>query len=212
MSENYRIVLCDDHSVVREGLRNMIESEGGLKVVAECSNGVELLEYLRAEGADLVILDLSMPRFSGLELLDVLKPEFKNLKVLVLTMHKDRDYFQKAMNAGVDGYILKDDAFDDLMGAISSIRFGEKAYSADLQDRLDESAPESPEDPSLDILTRREAQILRMIASGKMNRDIGEVLGISVRTVEFHRANLMEKLRFRNATELVRFAVSRGIV
>ncbi len=232
-SRAYRIALTDDHALVREGLRRLLDGEEDFQVVLEADSGEDLLTQLKEIACDLVILDLSMPGQGGLNTLAALKRQFPEIRSLVLTMHNEPGYMQKARNAQADGYILKDEKFDTLIQAVRSIRKGNQVYSnrvdrdesADAADsaqpavpgeilsvrRSESRLPAAAGHGNLNLLTRREMQILRLIARGNMNKEIAAELGISKRTVEFHRANIMEKLNLRNLSELVRFAVTEGL-
>jgi len=183
-----------------------------MEVVGEAQNGKELLEKMASSHCDLVLLDLSMPEVNGLQALESIREKYPDVKVLVLTMHRDRNYFKEALTRGVSGYILKDDVFEKLIGAVRDIQAGRKAFSAEIQELIieDYSDAQKGRDKS-DVLTRREREILKYIAAGDMNKDIASKLNISVRTVEFHRANIMEKLEIKNVAGLVKFAISRGM-
>lgn len=225
----YRIALVDDHALVREGLRQLLAAEAQLEVVFEASSGEELLEQLRTHSCDLIILDLSMPGRGGLSTLRTVSRRYPQIQTLVLTMFNEPEYLRKAIEARASGYLLKDESFDSLSRAVAAIREGGSFYTervpldageiASLRaatDRLPaldrtEIRQAAPHRSSLELLTPREMQILRLIARGQMNKEIASDLGISKRTVEFHRANLMEKLSLRNLSELVRFAVAEGL-
>lgn len=228
LNSRYRIALTDDHTLVREGLRRLLDSEKDLEVVFEAASGEDLLSQLKKNTCDLVILDLSMPGRGGLSTLDALQSNFPEIRTLVLTMYNEPEYLQKAIDAHADGYILKDEKFETLIRAVRSIREGEKVYTDQIDQEEVSRKMETdsdlipvkksemrlsagPRHSNLSLLTRREMQILRLIARGNMNKEIAEELGISKRTVEFHRANIMEKLSLRNLSELVRFAVAEGL-
>ncbi len=208
----YEVLLADDHALVRTGLRKILETAQDIRIVGEASNGDELLEMLKHKSCELVILDLSMPGRNGLDVIKEMRRTHPDMNILVLTMHKEREYFTRAMVKNVKGYILKDDVYEKLLSAIREIRAGRKAYSAEIQERvMDEFANNRAHAPAVETLTRRENEILREIAAGKMNKTIAEELHISIRTVESHRANIMDKLGCRNVTELIKFAISAGI-
>ncbi|MCB1146043.1 MAG: response regulator transcription factor [Leptospiraceae bacterium] len=211
--ETVKIALADDHAILRSGLKNLISRENGLEVVAEASDGRELLERLETTHCDLVILDLSMPEMNGLQTLDIIRHRFPQVKTLILSMHREKEYFKQAVLKGADGYILKDDVFERLISAIQEIIAGRKSYSSELVTFLAEEylAGADPE-PSLELLTRRELEVLKSIASGMKNRDISDELNISIRTVETHRANIMQKLSISNTAGLVKFALDNRIL
>lgn len=199
----------------RLGLRKLLEEDSDLRVLDEAGDGQELLEKLHSHGTNcrLVITDLSMPRMSGLTAIESIHLRFPATRVLVLSMHKERDYIRKIMALGVDGYILKDDVFDKLVAAVKKILNGEKSFSDKLVNSLIEDYNTIREtDAPLEILTRREKEVLKLIAEGHMNKDIAGRLKISVRTVEAHRANLMDKLNIHNVQGLVKFALANGLI
>lgn len=212
-TQPYRIVICDDHKILRAGLKNLIGEVDDLQVVGEANNGRELLDLLDKHPPDLLILDLSMPEMTGLSALEEIRRKLPGLKVLVLTMHKEREYLRKAMKLGIDGYILKDDVFEKLILAIRDIQQGRKAISNDLISSFMEEYHVIREgEASLELLTRREREVLRFIAEGLTNREAAEKMDISVRTVEAHRARIMEKLQINSVAGLVKYAMERGLV
>ena len=198
--------------MVRSGLRNLIQQDESLRVVAEAVDGEELPSILRENPCDMLILDLSMPRMNGLQILSNLKEEFPELRVLILTMHKEKEFFRRAVSRGVHGYILKDDMLESVHQAIGEIRAGRKSYSAELTSHIADDYMRVRDGLATSLLTPRETQVLKLIASGKTNREIASDLDIGVRTVETHRKNIMDKLDIRNASGLTRYAVDHGIV
>ncbi len=212
-SELCRVVLVDDHKLVREGLRQLLSADQSIEITGEANDGNELLALLQKTPCDICILDLSMPNLSGIEALQALEREFPDIKILVLTMHKDARYFrQVSSNGNVWGYIIKDDAYEQLKDAIRKILAGTKAYSPQIQQAIVEDYKNIQGSVALlEWLTRREREVLRLAARGLMNKEIANDLFISVRTVETHRANIMEKLHLKNLAELVRFAVDHGL-
>ncbi len=212
-NSEFKIILADDHQVFRIGLRKLIE-DAGFTVVAEASNGEELIEQIgKNEDCNMVITDLSMPKMNGLDAIDEIKSTSDDLKIMVLSMHKEREYFRKVLSKGVDGYLLKDDIFEKIVSAIKSVREGRKSYSDELTSFvMEDYAVIKDSEISLELLTKREKEVLVLIAEGYTNKQMAEKLGISVRTVEAHRAHLMDKLDFDNVQELVKFAVSKGLV
>ena len=212
-SDEYRIIIADDHQVFRIGLRGLIEEVKGLKVVAEAGDGQELIEAIEEVECDLVIIDLSMPRMNGLDAIEEIRERNVDLKIMVLTMHKERDYFRKALAKEVDGYILKDDIFEKIISAIKSIQEGRKSFSEKVTSFVVEDYSVLKESEiSLQLLTKREKEVLKWVAEGLTNKGIATKLEISVRTVEAHRASLMDKLDLDNVQELVKFAISKGLV
>jgi DNA-binding NarL/FixJ family response regulator len=201
----YRIVLADDHAMIRQGLRKLIEDVDGLSVVGEAGDGEELREVLGNTPADMVILDISMPKLSGLEVLQEIRETYPSLQVLVVTMHKE--YLRRALALGVHGYLLKEDADRVLFFAIDNLREGKRFLSPRLTDEAvaDLNTPFEP-------LTAREREVIRLIAEGKANKEIAEALFVSVRTVESHRASIIRKLSLKSTADLVKYAMQKGYI
>ena len=200
---NYRVVLADDHTMFRQGLRKLLDGVAGLEVVAEAGDGEELLSVLDTAGPDMVILDMSMPKLSGVEALHLLKAKHPDVKILVLSMHKE--YLNRALAAGANGYLLKEDAPKELFSAIDNISEG----LVFLSPRLTEEAM-AERHLRTNPLTAREEQVVGLIAKGKSSKEIAEELSVSVRTIESHRASILRKLTLKNTAELVRYAMEKG--
>jgi DNA-binding NarL/FixJ family response regulator len=207
-----RVVLADDHTLVRAGVRKILEAEPGVTVVAEVADGDSALRALAGE-VDVLVLDLTMPGRDGFDVLQRAKATRPELKVLVLTMHADPEYVARAVQAGADGYLLKDSAVDDLVAGIDAVTTGRAYYSPAVQRTLSEMARGRAGAPrALDVLTEREREVLRLVAEGLTTKEIAGRLDISVRTVESHRANLMRKLDLRSVARLTQFAIREGLV
>jgi two-component system response regulator NreC len=208
------ILIADDHAIVRTGLRALLRSEAGLQLVGEATGGYEAIELVGKTRPDILILDLSMPDLDGIAVTRQLKPEYPDLLILILTVHGDEAMLREAIRAGASGYIVKHAAEAELIAAIETIRRGDLYVDpAMLRVLLVESPKPRTEQPaSPDPLTPRETDVLKLIVQGYTNRQVGEELGISVRTVEGHRANLLEKLGLRTRVELVRYARERGLI
>jgi len=208
------VLIADDHAIVRTGLRALLRSEPGLQLAGEATGGYEAIELVGKTRPDVLILDLSMPDLDGIAVTRQLKPEYPDLRILILTVHEDEAMLREAIRAGASGYIVKHAAEAELIAAIKAIRHGDLYVDpAMLRVLLVESAKPKMEDPaSPDPLTPRETDVLKLIVQGYTNRQVGEELGISVRTVEGHRANLLEKLGLRTRVELVRYARDRGLI
>ena len=216
MGNAYRVILADDHVLVRHGLRLILEENSGLEITAEVGDGLELLNILHTVTPDLIILDVSMPNLRGIEAIPEIRRIRPNAKVLMLTMHKEEDYLYQAISAGANGYLLKDDAEKELFSAIEHIKNGKIYISPGLADqsmqnwaRLRRGEDDSHTSESLTV---REREILKLIAEGKSNKEIGDLLYISVRTVERHRANMMSKLNIRKTAELVQYALRKHYI
>jgi DNA-binding NarL/FixJ family response regulator len=217
MIEPFGIILADDHILVRQGLKRILGEMADLEVIGEAGDGLELLKLLEKITPHMILLDISMPNLRGMEAIREIKALHPETKILILTMHKDKEYLYQAISAGANGYLLKEDADTELSTAIETIRRG-KVYispllSGDLADdwaltyRGKSKLPYEP-----DNLTTREREVLKMIAEGKSSKDIADLLFISVRTVERHRANLMDKLGLKKTADLVKYAIQKGYV
>lgn len=210
-----RIIVADDHSILRAGLKCIIGKVPEWTLVGEARNGKELLGMLKTVSCDLVVLDIAMPGMDGLAALKEIKSHFPKIKVLMLSMLNDYTHFEKAKSLGASGFMSKEDAADELPTAIQRIMSG-KAYIAPSVNHLLAERQlllmENLNSSSVEILTRREKQILCMIARGMTNRTISIELQISIHTVENHRANLSEKLQAKNVASLVQFAIEKGLI
>jgi DNA-binding NarL/FixJ family response regulator len=210
-----RILLADDHAVVRRGLRLVLDSEPDLEVVAEAGDGAEAVERGLAEEVDLAILDVTMPRLTGIQAARELSRRKPSIRILFLSMHDNERYFFEALRAGASGYVLKSVADRDLVEACRATMRGEpfvypEALGALIRDHLERVAggEGTPEDP----LSPRESEIVKLVAEGHTSKQIAELLVISEKTVERHRTNILEKLRMRDRVELTRYAIRRGLI
>ena len=208
-----RVLLADDHNLVRAGVRRILESHPGIEVVGEVADGAAALEFLSREPADVLVLDLSMPGMDGFETLKRVRAVAPAIKVLVLSMHADAEYVARAVREGADGYILKDSAVHDLVNAVKAVRAGQVFHSPEVQRSLSDLVRGRAMAPgTLDELTAREREMLQCIAEGLATKDIAARFAISARTVETHRANLMRKLAVHSVAQLVRIAIREGLV
>jgi DNA-binding NarL/FixJ family response regulator len=213
----YRVMLADDHVLVRQGLKRILAEIEDIQVVGEANDGLELLEILAKSGTEMVILDISMPRMRGIEAIHEIRALYPDVAILVLTMHKDIEYLYLALSSGARGYVLKDDADKELFAAIARVRHGRTyvspLFSEELVDDLVHvRRGEGKRNFETDPLTPREREIVKLIAEGRSSREIGELLFISVRTVDNHRAKIMEKLNLKKATDLVKYAIQKRYV
>ena len=213
----FHVVVADDHVLFRQGLKRILEDIPNLKVIGEAKDGLELLNLLKGLTPQMIILDISMPNLRGLEAIHEIKTGHPKVKVLILTMHKDKDYLYQALSGGADGYLLKEDADDELFLAIEKIRDGKIYISPHLSDSVAEdlahrSRMTREATPGAERLTIREREILKLIAEGKSSKEIADILYISVRTVERHRANMMDKLNLRKTAELIKYAIEKGYI
>lgn len=220
MTKATRIVLAEDHRILREGLRAIFANQPDLELVGEASDGREAIDQARELQPDLLLLDLSMPRMDGLAALKDIKRVAPGARVLVITVHRTEEYVFQAIENGADGYLLKDANATELLLAVRSVLAGDRylcpavatqvvrAYLKNKGTRQDALGPRSP----LDRLSTREREVLKLVAEGYRSREIGEFLSISEKTVEKHRANLMRKLGVNSATALTAFAIEKGLV
>ena len=216
MSETpIRVLVVDDHAIVRTGIRHVLESEPGFEVVAEASTGAEALELAASLHPDVAVLDISMPGEPGLRVAAELRQRSPDTQVLILSMHDNTEYVVESLRAGVHGYLLKDTAATELRGAIRAVRRGESFFSPVIAGRLSavfRGDPPGSASNALAQLTARERQVLIGVAQGHTNREIAVQLGISHRTVESHRESLMKKLGVRTVAGLTRLALEAGLV
>jgi DNA-binding NarL/FixJ family response regulator len=211
----YDILIADDHTLFRQGIRRILEEQPDLRVLAEAADGIALMGLLDRSLPDLVLLDIAMPNIRGPEAAREIKTRYREVKILMLTMHRDIDYYRAAVAAGVEGYLLKEDADTELLSAITALRNGDRYVSPilfkDLTDELHRFYQGKPVDPA-ERLTNREREIVKLIAEGRSSKETGELLNISHRTVQNHRANVMRKLKLKRTADLVRFAILQGYI
>ena len=213
--KKYRIILADDHTIIRQGIRRLVEEIPDLEVLAEANDGLELLSLLQQHTPDLVIADITMPGIGGIEAAREIRKLYPEVKVLILTMHKRIEYLQHVLAAGAHGYLLKEDSHDELARAIDSIRKGRTYITQGLSSDMSHyfSRLCNNEKPQIrDMLTEREKVVLRLIFDGKSSREIAGILGISQRTVQNHRANMMQKIGAKKTADLIKYAVEKCYV
>jgi RNA polymerase sigma factor (sigma-70 family) len=211
-----RVVIADDHTVVRQGIRSVLEEIEGLVVVAEAGDGQEALDRVAELSPDVVVLDVSMPVKSGLDVTRELREDGgRDVRILILSMHEDPEYILQAVRAGADGYVLKDAAPAELRDAVQAVHEGREYFTARVTHQLSVGLRREIEAEQLrarlESLTNREREVMLLVAEGLTNREIGERLEISPRTVETHRERVMAKLRVRSVAELTRFVVEHGL-
>jgi DNA-binding NarL/FixJ family response regulator len=207
-----RVLIADDHGIVRSGLRMLLERHSDLAVVGEASDGVEALELSQAEHPDVAVLDVSMPRMTGLQAARAIRAHVPDTRVLLLSMHDDERYFLEGLEAGAAGYVLKRAADTDLINAVRTVADGRAFLSDEAQRALMDAWLDGEITEAEDPLTPRELEVVKLIAEAFTNRQIAETLTLSEKTVESHRANLLAKLGMRDRVELVRYAIRRGLV
>src|SRR5215469_3051050 len=211
-----RVLLADDHQLMRSGIRLMLEREPDMSVVGEASDGREAVALAKSLRPDIVIMDIGMPSLNGIEAAGQMTQENPELAIMIVSMHPDETYVLRALKAGARGYLLKDSAEADLIKAVHVVARGKSffspAVSKVLLDDYVRKLKRSGTDDAYDLLTPREREVLQLIAEGKSNKEIANLLNLSVYTVESHRANLMEKLNLRGLPELILYAVRKGII
>lgn len=208
----YKLILADDHPILIKGMKALLSEDAQFQIVAECTDGQKLVDEALRLKPDLILCDLSMPKMNGLDAIKEIKKKLADVKVIILTIHKEKQIFEKALQLGVDGYVLKEDIYDQLKFTLLTVLNGGKSYSSKITEAFAMGQGQERSELTFELLTRREREILRYAALGRTNREIAEELGISVRTVETHRANLMQKLDLKNVQELIAFAIKHGIV
>lgn len=207
------VLLADDHSIVRAGLRRIVEESGDMAVVAEASDGREAVQLVRKHQPDVAVIDISMPEIGGLEVIHRLRPEFPDLPILVLTMHEEQQYAVRVIEAGAMGYITKKSAPEQLVTAIRKVHGGARFLTEEAAEYLALHVAKGQTGKSpLDLLSARELQVLRRLALGHTNREIAQAYNISVKTVDTYRLRLLKKLELRNNAELSRFAIQNRLI
>jgi two-component system response regulator NreC len=211
-----KIILVDDHEIVRAGLRMLLQAQTDIEIVGEAENGLQAMQLCHEKKPDVVIMDITMPGLSGLETTRLLKQQCPTTAVLALTIHEGEQYFFEMLNAGASGYVPKRAAPTDLVAAIRAVNAGEvylhPSVAKTLVNDYLQRVTMGWERASYDGLTDREREVLKLIAEGQMNKEIAEKLDISVRTVERHRENIMSKLNLHTRAELVRYAADKGLI
>ncbi|MEM7106726.1 MAG: response regulator transcription factor [Bacteroidota bacterium] len=213
MTEKIKVVLADDHSVVRKGIKMLISNDEGIEIVAEASSGEEALTMIREFDPDILITDISMPGMTGIELTEAIKNEKVHAKVLVLSTYTDEEYILSAFEAGALGYLPKDTDEDQFIAAIKTVAGGEVYYTKEVSDILTKSLIKQKRTYADPLeLTDREKEILKLIVDGMSNKEVADKLFISVRTVDTHRRNIMDKIDAKNTADLVRKAIKEKLI
>jgi two-component system nitrate/nitrite response regulator NarL len=209
MSNTIRVVLADDHVFVRDGIKSLLENEANIEVVGEATDGLEAIKIVETVKPDLLILDIRMPNLTGIEVVEKLRSQNNFVKIVMLSMHESEEYVLKSIRAGADGYLLKGSSKEEFLKAVQTVANGGKYFSGDISSiligQLSNPVAAIESKQSLDedmMITKREKEILKLLLSGKGNKEIAEALDISKRTAEVHRFNLMKKLKVKNLMEL----------
>ncbi|MDM8541209.1 response regulator transcription factor [Desulfococcaceae bacterium HSG9] len=216
MPRTYRLVIAEDHRILREGLRSLLSSHAEYKIAGEAENGLEAIKTAARLLPDLMLIDLSMPKMDGLDAIAEIKSICPDTKILVLTVHKAEEYVFEALKSGADGYLLKDATHAELQIALENVLAGRPYISPGISETLVngylKGKTPAPAQSAFDRLTRRERQILKLVAEGHKNKDIADYLCISIKTAEKHRANMMKKLNLHNASAVTAFAMEKGLI
>jgi DNA-binding NarL/FixJ family response regulator len=216
MKSKVRIFLVEDHTILREGLRALLTADPNFEIIGEAADGREAVRFVEKQVPDLILMDLSMPRMTGMDAIREIKKRYPATKIIALTVHKTEEYLRTTLQAGADGYVLKDATHEELMLAIQNVLKGKTYLSPGVSEKVIEGYLEGKESqiPSstLGLLSPREREVLKLIAEGYKNKEIAADLCISLKTVEKHRANLMKKLDLHNAAALTAYAIEQGLV
>jgi len=213
--KQYRILVADDHVLIRYGIKNIIKKNDQFAVVGEVNNGKQLMSFLEDSEIDLIILDISMPDIGGMEAIGLVKNKYPWIKILMLTMHKNKQYFYNAMAAGADGYLMKDDSDEELLVAITKVLNGKNYISPYMTDDFADDVINmyrNERRTPFQELTKREKEILQLVVQGFTSKQMAEQLNLSQRTIDHHRSNLLRKFNRKNSVDLVNYAVRNGFV
>jgi DNA-binding NarL/FixJ family response regulator len=216
LEKTCRILIAEDHTILRDGLRSLLSADPRLEVVGEAGDGREAVRLVETCHPHLVLMDLSMPRMNGLGAIKEIKKQHPEIKIIALTVHGTEEYILETLEAGADGYLLKESTHSELMMAIRNVLEGKIYLSPGVSEKVIEGFLEGKKafkaESAWDTLTQREREILKLIAEGSKNKEIAHYLSISTKTVEKHRANLMKKLDLHNVSELTAFAIEKGLI
>lgn len=216
MKQKYRVLIAEDHTILREGLRSLLSSDPSIEIAGEASNGGDAVRLATTLAPDLALMDISMPGMTGIEAIMEIKKRTPEIRVLALTVHKTEEYVHETLQAGADGYVLKDATYAELMLAVKAVLNGKTYLSPAISEHVVNGflggGRNAQTQSTWDALTHREREVLKLVAEGHSNKHIADYLCLSVKTVEKHRSNLMRKLDMHNASTLTAFAISKGLV
>ncbi|BHH81799.1 response regulator [Desulforhopalus sp. 52FAK] len=213
--KTFKVLLADDHVLIRHGIKNIIKKNVQFQVVGEVSSGKQLMSFLEESETDLIILDISMPDIGGMEAIGLVKGKYPWIKILMLTMHKNKQYFYNAMGAGADGYLMKDDSDEELLVAITKVLSGKSYISPYMTDDFADDVINmyrNEKRTPFQELTKREKEILQLVVQGLTSKQMAGQLNLSQRTIDHHRSNLLRKFNRKNSVDLVNYAVRNGFV
>ncbi|MFT5699045.1 MAG: DNA-binding NarL/FixJ family response regulator [Desulforhopalus sp.] len=216
MAKKHRVFIVEDHQLFREGLKSMLNNRGDIEIVGEAEDGLDAIRKIRQAQPEMVLLDLSIPKVSGISVMKEIKRDLPEIKILVLTIHESDQYVLEAFDAGVDGYCIKDASRPELMVAIDSVLQGKSYISPGISDQVIDGYLNGrktlKKESDWDTVTQREREVLKLLAEGYSNKEIADFLHISVKTVEKHRSNLISKLDIHNVAQLTTFAIQKGLI
>ena len=216
MSNKTKIIIVDDHAIFRTGVKALLQLENNFTVIGEVDDGIKAYNFIVNSQADLVLMDLSMPHANGTEVIAKVKQRCPEIYILALTVHKEEEYVRAALAGGADGYILKDDTYEELVYAIRAVSSGRIYISPSVSGHLVAGYVNNrrslTQEPSWDILTCREREVMRLVVEGLKNREIAERLSLNIKTIEKHRSNLMRKLKLKNTPALITYAFENSLV
>jgi DNA-binding NarL/FixJ family response regulator len=216
MAKKHRTFIVEDHQLFREGLKSMLSGRGDIEIVGEAENGLDAIEGIRQAQPEMVLLDLSIPKVSGISVMKEIKRALPKTKILALTIHESDQYILEAFDAGVDGYCIKDASLQELMVAIDSVLLGKTYISPGISGQVIDGYLHGrktlKKESDWDTVTQREREVLKLLAEGYSNKNIADFLHISVKTVEKHRSNLISKLNLHNVAQLTTFAIQKGLI
>ena len=210
-----KVVVADDHTILRQGIKALLDNQEGIEVVGEAKDGREAIKTIEELSPDVILMDIAMPGLNGLEATRRIKKKFPKIKVVVLTMHANEEYIFQILNAGADGYLVKETAFQDLISAINAVHRGGAFMSPSISKKVMTDyiqRAQGEEKVGFDTLTTREREILQLVAEGNSNKKIAEALFISPKTVETHRAHIMDKLNIHDRAGLIKYAIRKGMI
>ncbi len=208
-----KIIITEDHSMVREGIKLMLNTLENIEIVGDFPNGKELIDFLEKDNnVDIILMDLSMPIMNGIETTRIIKEKYKKIKIIAITMHDEQSFIIDMYKSGADGYVLKESGSEDLLKAIETVAQGKSYFTNDVSIKLINSLANNLIEPQKQLISSRESEIIRLVSRGLKNKQIAEKLCLSARTVESHRRNILNRLNLKNTAEMINYAIKEGIV
>lgn len=208
-----KIIITEDHSMVREGIKLMLNTLENIEIVGDFPNGKELIDFLEKDNnVDIILMDLSMPIMNGIDTTRIIKEKYKKIKIIAITMHDEQSFIIDMYKSGADGYVLKESGSEDLLKAIETVTQGKSYFTNDVSIKLINSLANNLIEPQKQLISSRESEIIRLVSRGLKNKQIAEKLCLSARTVESHRRNILNRLNLKNTAEMINYAIKEGIV